>query len=231
MNDQLEMDFDAIDKEIAKFKETKNPDVGGTDVETRLLHHKAMLNQKPPAKFLKKNPFYGNDYIPIEILERMLNAIFDTYHPEFAFAPTTEEGNILFYMNVVVTNPVTKQIERYPGVSAVPIKPLNGTLRDIHPHIPAAKSFAIMNACKHIGRLFRAENDKVTEIFDTYFEDKIEEKQKLSPEDDRIIRMINGAKNKTALGKLKKNVPKHLMDKYKEKLDSFPKRKPKPKKK
>lgn len=221
MSDQLEMDFNAIDKEIAKVKETKDPNVGGTDIETRLLHHKAMLNQKPPKSFLKKNPFYGNDYIPLEILERMLNAIFDTYHPKFSFAPVVEEGNIMFFMDVVVTNPITKQIETYPGVSAVPIKPLNGTLRDIHPHIPAAKSFAIMNACKHIGRLFRAENDKATEIFNTYFEDKIEEKVKISPEDDRIIRMINSAKNKTALGKLKKNVPKHLMEQFNTKLESF----------
>jgi hypothetical protein len=229
MGEQIEFDFSAIDKEIEKFKDVKDADVGGTSPDVMLLHHKALLNQKPPPNFLKTNEFYGNKYIPIEILERMLSSIFDTYHPRFSFAPIVEEGNIMFFMDVVVTNPITKQIETYPGVSAVPIKPMNGTMRDIHPHIPAAKSFAIMNACKHIGRLFRGENDKSTEIFNTYFEDKIKGKEDeakvMSPEDERMVRMIDSAKNKTQLGKLKKNVSKELLDYYEEKLKTFNKRK------
>jgi hypothetical protein len=99
-------------------------------------------------------------YIPIEIIERMLSALFLSYSFKMNIPPIIEEGNIIFFMDVVVINPITNEKETFTGTSAVPIKPVHGQLRDIHPHIPAAKTYAIMNACKHIGRLFRAENDK-----------------------------------------------------------------------
>jgi hypothetical protein len=157
--------------------------------EIRLLHFKSILNKKPPKTFLKKNEFYGNMYMPLEISERILSSIYLSHSWNFSCPPVVEEGNIIFCITLTVVNPITKKEETFIGTSAVPIKPVNGTLRDIHPHIPAAKSFAMMNACKHIGRLFRAENDNITKVFDTYFEDKMKEPE-LSPEEDRMIRLI-----------------------------------------
>lgn len=190
-NNQLEIDFDAIDKYIAE--ETTIP-VDGTELleGTSLLHFKSVLNKKPPKTFLKKNEFYGNLYMPLEVSERILSALFKSYSWNFSCPPVVEEGNIIFCVTLTVVNPITEEKETFIGTSAVPIKPVNGTTRDIHPHIPAAKSYAMMNACKHIGRLFRAENDNITKIFDTYFEDKMKEPE-LSKEADRLIRLINKA--------------------------------------
>lgn len=211
MEKQIEIDFSEIEKEVVKIsKKKKKPTVSNlSQYDYDLLEHKKKLNQKPPDSFLKTNSFYGNKYVPIEISERILSALFDSYSFVVNIPPIVEEGNIIFFVNVIVKNPVTKEFETYTGTSSVPIKPINGTLRDIHPHIPAAKTFAIMNGCKHIGRLFRAENDDITNIFDSFFE----KKQKEVPAEDkakgylkkRLFKMISNSKTKTSLkGKLKK---------------------------
>ena len=209
MNKQIEIDFDAIDKEIATI--TKKTKAKTSTVEGDLKAFKAILNKKPTANMLKKNSFYGNMYIPIEIIERMLSALYLSYNFVMTMPPTVEEGNIIFYIDVILKHPVTGSTETFTGVSAVPIKPVNGTLRDIHPHIPAAKSFAIMNACKHIGRLFRAENDNITNIFDSYFDDKPQpepskEDQAKAHLKTRLLKMINASKTITSLRKKEKQI-------------------------
>lgn len=210
MNEQLEIDFSVVEKEIAKI--IKKPKNHKSTVENDLRAFKAVLNKKPTDVMLKKNSFYGNMYIPQEIIERMLSALYLSYNFVITTPPIIAEGNIIFMIDVILKHPVTGSVETFSGVSAVPIMPVNGTIRDIHPHIPAAKTFAIMNACKHIGRLFRAENDDITKVFDTYFEDKEEkpelsvvEKEKLE-EKERLLEMINNKKNKESLIKLSKAV-------------------------
>jgi hypothetical protein len=209
MGEQVVINFDEVDKEISGIVSEKKKT---TSVKDDLLNHKATLNKVPPKSFLKKNSFYGNMYIPIEIIERMLSALFLSYSFKMNIPPIVEEGNIIFFIDVEVKNPVTKEVETYAGTSAVPIKPAHGQLRDIHPHIPAAKSFAIMNACKHIGRLFRAENDDITKVFDSYFENK---KEEVSEEDkarqnlkNRLIKMINNKKSIPSLLKMEDDVKK-----------------------
>ena len=197
MGEQVELSFEEFDKEIEAIVKTKTKGSRATK-ETKLLDFKRILNQKPSNKFLKTNEFYGNKYIPIEILERMLGALYISYQFIIRTQPIVEQGNIIFFVDVVLTNPVTLNQEVYSGVSATPIMPRNGSFTDIHPHIPAAKSFAIMNACKHIGRLFRAENDKCTDIFNSYFEKKIEEVA-VDPLEKRIHTMIESAKSESDL--------------------------------
>lgn len=183
-NNQLEIDFTKVDEYVNKEL------IGSSAQDNKLYQFKNILNKKPPKSFLKKNEFYGNLYIPLEVSERVLSALFVSHSWNFSCPPVVEEGNIIFCVTLTVVNPVTEREETFIGTSAVPIKPVNGTMRDIHPHIPAAKSYAMMNACKHIGRIFRAENDNITNIFNTYFEDKMKEPE-LSPEEDRMIRLIN----------------------------------------
>lgn len=190
-DEQLELSFEEINSEIVRTTKIRKPKSNSKvkGDEYRLLELKRILNTKPNSKLLKTNQYYGNKYIPIEILERMLGAIFNSYQFIMRIPPIVEQGNIIFFIDVVVINPVTMEKEVYTGVSATPIMPKNGTITDIHPHIPAAKSFAIMNGCKHIGRLFRAENDVCTDIFNTYFEDKIAVKEE-NPLEKRINKMI-----------------------------------------
>lgn len=221
MNEQLEIDFDKVDKEIVEITKKKTTRAQHKrTVEGDLMEFKAKLNQKPPKSFLKKNSFYGNMYIPIEIVERMLSALYLSYNFVMNIPPTVEEGNIIFYIDVIVKHPVTGSTETYTGVSAVPIKPVNGTMRDVHPHIPAAKSYAIMNACKHIGRLFRAENDDITKVFDTYFEKKIELSDEEKAKDNlgrRLLKMIQAADSFAKLKKLDDDVTsfcQHKSDLY-----------------
>ena len=207
--DQLEIDFKDIEKDVEVFKAKRK--TTKKDIELALLKFKEILNNPPPKSFLKKNPFYGNDYLPEEVIERMLSALYTSYSFKFSFQPIVAEGNIIFFVDVILTNPVTGLIETYPGTSAVPIMPANGTLRDVHPHIPAAKTFAIMNACKHIGRLFRGENKDVTNIFSSYFTDKI--KEVLSEDDKakahvktRLLKMIKAKKTRESLEKISEDV-------------------------
>lgn len=209
MKKQLEIDFSVIDKEIAEITKKENCAI---DEKEALLNFKAILNKKPTKAMLKKNSFYGNMYIPLEISERVLSALFISYSFIMRIPPTIEDGNIIFYMDTDLIHPITNEKITYTGVSSVPIKPINGTLRDSHPHIPAAKSFAIMNSIKHIGRLFRAENDNITNIFDTYF-DKPEEKVEVSEEDKakselkkRFLTMIDVKLTVASLDKLGKQV-------------------------
>ena len=209
--DQLEIDFKDIEKDVEVFKAKRK--TTKKDIELALLKFKEILNTPPPKSFLKKNPFYGNDYLPEEVIERMLSALYTSYSFKFSFQPIVAEGNIIFFVDVILTNPVTGLIETYPGTSAVPIMPANGTLRDVHPHIPAAKTFAIMNACKHIGRLFRGENKDVTNIFSSYFTDKI--KEVLSEDDKakaniktRLLKMIKAKKTYKSLHKISDDVKK-----------------------
>jgi hypothetical protein len=218
MEKQLELSFDEIEKEVGKVvtKKSKPKSSKLSQKEHDLLEFKNVLNKVPPKKFLKTNEFYGNKYIPIEIIERMLSAIYESYQFVVRIPPVVEQGNIIFMIDVVLVNPITKQQEVFTGVSATPIMPKNGGITDIHPHIPAAKSFAIMNACKHIGRLFRGENDNITNIFNTYFEDKVKDvkEEKEDPAEARMKKMIDAAKNVEQLNKLKPKIKSEGMMSY-----------------
>ena len=218
--DQIELSFEDIEAEVKKTikKKTKPKSSKLTQKEHNLLEFKAVLNKVPPSKFLKTNEFYGNKYIPIEIIERMLSAIYESYQFIVRIPPVVEQGNIIFMVDIILVNPITKQEEVFTGVSATPIMPKNGGITDIHPHVPAAKSFAIMNGCKHIGRLFRGENDNITNIFNTYFEDKVKEEVKEDPAIVRMKKMIDASKTIEALKKLKpKIISEDLMAYYKAK--------------
>ena len=74
MQEQLEFDYSAIEKEIKKkVKNRKKPKSSNlTDENFALLEFKRVLNQEPPSKLLKKYKQYGNKYIPLQVVEQML---------------------------------------------------------------------------------------------------------------------------------------------------------------
>lgn len=208
MGEQLDL-FPKLEEEIKKItkKRKKRKDSPMPDSKYNLLEFKRIINQLPPKSFLKWNTNYENHYIPLQILEMMLRSIYISYEPIIKKDPIVVEGNIIFFVDVVVKNPITNAKETYTGASAIPIMPKAGTVTDIHPHIPAGVSFAIMNACKHIGRLFRAENDDCTKVFDTYFQDK--QKEIKTPDDnmkDRLLKVIKASKTIKSLERKGANV-------------------------
>ena len=206
-NKQLDL-FEQVENEVKKIttQRKKRKDSNRTDEEHKLLEFNRVLNQRPPTKLIKENPHFKSKYIPLQVVEIMLKAIFGSFQVSVAHTPVISEGNIIFGINLILIHPITKEKLSYYGVSAVPVLPANGSIQDVHPHLPAAKSYAIMNASKHIGQLFRAEADDYTKVFDTYFEDKMNEKKKANPIVDRLLKMIAAAKSKTTLEKYRKDV-------------------------
>lgn len=189
-------------EEVTKKKVTTKKKTKAEQKEYDLLEFKRILNQNPPAKIIKVNPNYGNKFIPLQVIEIMLNAIFESFQITMDIPPMFIESNIVFFVNVIVKHPVTGEILTYAGTSAVPIKDKDGKLTDIHTNLPAGKSYAIMNAVKHAGPLFRAESDDYTKIFDSYFEKKQTEKE--DPALDRMKKMIDSSGTREILGKLHK---------------------------
>lgn len=179
-------------KEIEKLLKKKNqPKSSKKSVdEWDLLEFKRRLNQDPPQVILKKNPQYNNHYIPLHNVEIMLDILFATKEFVMSHKPDFVEGNTVFYMDVVVTHPVTLERLTYSGTSVVPIMPNTDNQREVHKRIPAGESFAILNACQKIGRVFRADNETFVSALDNYFTKK-QDSEKESPEFDRLKRMIN----------------------------------------
>ena len=111
------------------------------------------------------------------------------------------EGQILTVVHLKLLHPVLKEWITYSGMSSVPlIAAEQETMKWNHRNIPASKGWAILNAAKDIGQIFRAEKDDFTDVMRPYFEKKIESSV-LSKEDEaktelkgRLFKMIEASK-------------------------------------
>ena len=120
-----------------------------------------VLNQNPPAKWVKKHPIAGIEYIPIEIIENTLTMLFQDWHVEVKEA-------IALFNSVAVTvrvhyrDPLTGEMRFQDGVGASPMQIDKGQTfsassmktNAVQIGLPAAKSYAIKDAVEHIGKLF-----------------------------------------------------------------------------
>jgi len=120
-----------------------------------------VLNQNPPAKWVKKHPIAGIEYIPIEIIENTLTMLFQDWHVEVKEA-------IALFNSVAVTvrvhyrDPLTGEMRYQDGVGASPMQIDKGAsfsassmkANAVQIGLPAAKSYAIKDAVEHIGKLF-----------------------------------------------------------------------------
>lgn len=125
------------------------------------LSFKEVLNSPPPAKWIKKHPLGGFDYLPIDKVELLLDLLFKNW-----------EVRVLNY-NVIV-NSICVQVELrvtmysgeeriIHGLGAAPIHTERGAspvdqskvLTDsVMKALPAAKSFALKDAAEHLGDIF-----------------------------------------------------------------------------
>lgn len=160
--------------------------------EWDLLEFKRRLNQPPPKSILRKNPEYGNDYIPLQFVEVMLDILFLSKEFVMRHKPDYIEGQTVFYMDVIVTHPVTLEKLVYSGTSVVGTMPNSDNYRDVHKRIPAGESFAILNGVQKIGRLFRPKQETFTKALDNYFEK--EQTNIRSKEFERLKRMVDNIK-------------------------------------
>ena len=138
----------------------------------------------------------------------MLDILFATKEFIMSHKPDFVEGNTVFYMDVVVTHPVTLERLTYSGTSVVPIMPNTDNQREVHKRIPAGESFAILNACQKIGRVFRADNENFVSALDNYFTKK-QDSEKESPEFDRLKRMLNSLNTKGQVDKFTGGIAKY----------------------
>ena len=91
-----------------------------------------------------------------------------------------------------------------------------------HRNIPGGKGFAIINASKEIGQIFRAEKDDHSDIMRDYFEKK---KEVVTKEDEEAIelkkRLLNFFKTVKTLESLKKQSKKVIALRDKEVYNAY----------
>lgn len=179
-----------LEKYLNKRKQPKNS--SRTVDEWELLEFKRRLNQPPPESILRKNPEYGNQYIPLQYVEVILSILFDYWYPVMRHKPDFIDGQTVFYVDVIVGHPVLKIEQVYSGVSVVGTMPNESNYRDVHKRLPAGESFAILNAVQKIGRLFRPQQESFISALDNYFEK--ETKEEVSEMYKRLKKMIETSK-------------------------------------
>lgn len=122
-----------------------------------------LLNQPPKADWIKQNKYANNsNYIPIGIVETLLQKIFKRFRVE-----VLREGTMFNSVYVTIRlhywNGIDNTWQFHDGVGAVQLQTKQGSspaqLENINNNavmmaLPMAKSYAIKDACEHIGKLF-----------------------------------------------------------------------------
>jgi len=158
-----------VSEEIAVIPKKELPVLAdlykATDIATLFKHDQfnLLMNQAPEPKWIKQNPYAGNtNYIPIGILETLLQRIFKEFRVE-----VMREGQLFNAVYVTIRlhylNPVSGEWSFHDGVGSAQIQTAKGAsaadLSSINNNavmmaLPMAKSYAIKDACDHFGKLF-----------------------------------------------------------------------------
>ena len=120
------------------------------------------LNQSPPEQWLEKTPDGKAKTMPIGRAQWLLTNIFQEWYVEVLKADTMF-NSLVCTVRVYYKDPVDGTYHHQDGVGAAPAKTAKGAkasdmteiLNDaVQTGLPAAKSFAIKDACDHIGPMF-----------------------------------------------------------------------------
>lgn len=123
---------------------------------------KSLLNQPVHKSWVKKHPIVKSEYIPIDKIEFLMDKIFQDWRVE-----VLREGVMFHSVYVTVRihykNPTTGEWSYHDGVGAKSVQVDKDFSASDLAHIkdaavmmalPSAKSFAIKDACEHLGKLF-----------------------------------------------------------------------------
>lgn len=123
----------------------------------------AVVNQTPPEIFIENHPMAkGVKYIPIDKTEWTLTKIFQDWYVEVLDAKQML-NSIAVTVRVFYFHPIKREWRHQDGLGAVAIQTDKGENASnmgaiksdaITKALPAAKSFAIKDACDHIGAIF-----------------------------------------------------------------------------
>lgn len=146
-----------------------NDDATLRDKENALM---VLLNHEPPKDWIKKHPFAKIDYLPIERVEYLLSRIFGKWWVDVKNIQVVANA-VVVTVRVNVINPITGESDYQEGVGAAPIQTDKGaTAMDLNSvkadavmkAAPAAKSYAIKDACEHWGKMFGKDLNRKDEI-------------------------------------------------------------------
>lgn len=184
-------------------------------------HLAVILNQQPPANWIKTHPFIkGYNYLPIDKIEFLLKRIFKRYRIEILREGTSFNG-VYVVVRVHYLHPVTNELDFHDGIGAVQLQTAKGTspadLININNGAlsmayPIAKTIAIKDACDHFGTTFGSDLNRKDTI--QYSADaKLADVAK-SKEEERLEKLIEKAKDLSTLESLKAHLTENLNSQY-----------------
>lgn len=121
-----------------------------------------LLNQEPPASWIKEHPMTKTKYIPIEKVEFLLIRIFGRFEVEIIEYKQLFQS-VSVQVRLRVTNPIDGTFIVNDGVGAMPIQTDAGaSAADLSKiksaavmmALPSAESFAIKDAAEKLGKIF-----------------------------------------------------------------------------
>jgi len=183
-----------------------------------------LLNLQPKVDWIKENKYAGNSkYIPIGVVETLLQKLFKKVKIE-----VLREGVMFNAISVTVRvhywDGISNEWNFHDGVGAAQLQTKQGSspadLANINNNavmmaLPMAKSYAIKDACEHIGRLFgRDLNRKDYMEFESDKSMSVDNVN-ISKEKARITNYITGSKTLQELEEVKDYIEKYdLMEMY-----------------
>lgn len=125
-----------------------------------------LLNQEPPAKWIKEHPFIkGHKYIPIDKVELMLKRIFKRYRIEITGQGIAFNG-VWVTVRLHYQNPIDGAWDSHDGIGAMQLQTKAGTSPSdlininngaVSMAFPIAKTLAIKDAADMFGKVFGAD--------------------------------------------------------------------------
>ena len=157
----------------------------------------SLINQPPPAKWVKTNPYANNSkYLPIDKVEFLLRKIFKDVDIE-VLRESVMFNAVTVTVRIHYTHPVTGKRGFKDGVGASQIQVKKGTspadMANINNNavemaLPKAKSQAIKDACDTLGRIFGSDLNRKDIIVETIDENL--QNKKFEIERERIMLAI-----------------------------------------
>lgn len=157
----------------------------------------SLINQPPPAKWAKTNPYANNSkYLPIDKVEFLLRKIFKDVDIE-VLRESVMFNAVTVTVRIHYTHPVTGKRGFKDGVGASQIQVKKGTspadMANINNNavemaLPKAKSQAIKDACDTLGRIFGSDLNRKDIIVETIDENL--QNKKFEIERDRMLLAI-----------------------------------------
>lgn len=159
MEEVTKEELQLVDKEIQKAERKL---VSASDTQAVEKVYRAILNTKPPKQIVKYHEYGKFEYIPITLVERLLDGLFEWWQPEII-----REGHVINGFYVVVRLrakiPRSDKILVADGIGFAEFQTAKGAGPMDYTQlmqgagvlaVPKAKTEAIKNAAKSLGNLF-----------------------------------------------------------------------------